>query len=78
MVLFPNIAPYDSLGAVATMGSRHFVPMTEITAERIAKAFRLAMEFFREVDGHGVRQAAHTGAQLIGLHSLVLHFPIIV
>lgn len=30
MVLFPNIVPYDSLGAVATMGSRHFVPMTEI------------------------------------------------
>jgi galactose-1-phosphate uridylyltransferase len=49
MVLFPNIAPYDSLGAVATMGSRHFMPMTEITAERIAKAFRLAMEFFRRV-----------------------------
>jgi len=49
MVLFPNIAPYDSLGAVATMGSRHFMPMTEITPERIAKAFRLAMDFFRRI-----------------------------
>jgi galactose-1-phosphate uridylyltransferase len=53
MVLFPNIAPYDSLGAVATMGSRHFIPMTEITPERIAKAFRLAMEFFRKVNSIG-------------------------
>ena len=31
MVLFPNIAPYDSLGAVATLGGRHYFPMTEIT-----------------------------------------------
>jgi galactose-1-phosphate uridylyltransferase len=53
MVLFPNIAPYDSLGAVATMGSRHFTPMTEITPERIAKAFRLAREFFRKVNSIG-------------------------
>ena len=53
MVLFPNIAPYDSLSAVATMGSRHFIPMTEITPERIAKAFRLAMEFFRKVNSIG-------------------------
>lgn len=53
MVLFPNIAPYDSLGAVATMGNRHFMPMTEITPERIAKAFRLAMEFFRRVHRMG-------------------------
>jgi UDPglucose--hexose-1-phosphate uridylyltransferase len=49
MVLFPNIAPYDSLSAVATMGSLHFIPMREITSERIAQAFRLAMEFFRKV-----------------------------
>jgi len=53
MVLFPNIAPYDSLGAVATMGSRHFIPMTEIRPELIAKAFRLAMEFFRKVHEKG-------------------------
>ncbi len=49
MVLFPNIAPYDSLGAVATLGSRHYIPMTEIKPERIAKAFRLAMDFFSRI-----------------------------
>jgi UDPglucose--hexose-1-phosphate uridylyltransferase len=53
MVLFPNIAPYDSLGAVATMGSLHFIPMTEITPERITKAFGIAMEFFRTVHRTG-------------------------
>jgi len=49
-VLFPNIAPYDSLGAVATFGSRHYIPMTEITPELIVKGFRLAFEFFKRVD----------------------------
>jgi galactose-1-phosphate uridylyltransferase len=50
MVLFPNIAPYDSLGAVATFGSRHYVPMTEITPELIVRGLRLAFEFFNRVD----------------------------
>ncbi|MDP2862153.1 MAG: hypothetical protein Q8N95_05105 [Desulfobacterales bacterium] len=50
MVLFPNIAPYDSLGAVATFGSRHYIPMTEITPELIVKGFRLAFEFFKRVE----------------------------
>jgi len=49
MILFPNIAPYDSLGAVATLSSRHYIPMTEIEPERIAKAFGLAMRFFQSV-----------------------------
>ncbi|RJQ61767.1 MAG: hypothetical protein C4530_05800 [Desulfobacteraceae bacterium] len=53
MVLFPNIAPYDGLSAVATMGARHFIPMTEFGAERIASAFRLAMQFFRRIEGCG-------------------------
>ncbi len=53
MVLFPNIAPYDSIGAVATLGSRHFIPMTEITAERVTKGFRLARDFFRKVRESG-------------------------
>jgi galactose-1-phosphate uridylyltransferase len=53
MVLFPNLAPYDSLSAVATMGGRHFIPMTEIKPELIAKSFGLAMEFFRKVHGTG-------------------------
>ncbi len=49
MVLFPNIAPYDTLGAVATLGSRHYIPMTEIKPEQIAKGFGLAMKFFQRV-----------------------------
>lgn len=51
MILFPNIAPYDSLGAVATLGSRHYIPMTEIDAETITRGFELAMTFFKRVDG---------------------------
>ena len=53
MVLFPNLAPYDSLGAVATLGERHHIPMTEISARRIARGFRLAMDFFRQVETIG-------------------------
>ena len=50
MVLFPNIAPYDSLGAVATMGAQHYIPMLEFTPDRITRAFRLAMDFFKRLD----------------------------
>ena len=46
MVLFPNIAPYDSLSSVAVMGSSHYIPMTEIEPARIAKAFRMVIDFF--------------------------------
>ena len=53
MVLFPNLAPYDSLGAVATMGSRHYIPMTEISVGRVRRAIQLAMTFFRQVDASG-------------------------
>jgi UDPglucose--hexose-1-phosphate uridylyltransferase len=48
-VLFPNIAPYDSLGACATFSSRHFIPMSAITPRQIADAFGLAINFFRRV-----------------------------
>lgn len=50
MVLFPNIAPYDGLSAVESMGDRHFIPMTEFTADHIASAFRLAMRFFKTLE----------------------------
>lgn len=53
MVLFPNIAPYDALGAVATLGSRHYLPMTEIGADRIARGFALAQAFFRRIEEIG-------------------------
>ena len=49
MTLFPNLAPYDSIGAVATMGNRHFIPMAAIEPERIQKALGLAMDFFRRI-----------------------------
>jgi galactose-1-phosphate uridylyltransferase len=48
-VLFPNIAPYDSLGAVATLGNRHYIPMTDFELERLADGFRLAIKFFQQV-----------------------------
>jgi len=48
-VLFPNIAPYDSLSAVATLGAQHYIPMTRIEPQRIADAMRLAMNFFRRL-----------------------------
>jgi galactose-1-phosphate uridylyltransferase len=59
MVLFPNLAPYDSLGAVATMGSQHFIPMLEFTPERITAAFRLAMDFFRRIEAIGHTEAVY-------------------
>jgi UDPglucose--hexose-1-phosphate uridylyltransferase len=49
-VLFPNIAPYESLSACATLDSRHFIPMHEITASHIVDAFCLAIRFFRRLD----------------------------
>ena len=49
MVLFPNIAPYDGMSAVASMGSRHFIPMTEFKSEHIAAAFHLSMSFFKRI-----------------------------
>ncbi len=53
MVLFPNLAPYDAISAVATLGANHFTPMTELDAPRIRRAFALAMSFFRRL--HALR-----------------------
>ena len=53
MVLFPNIAPYDSIGAVATFGERHYIPMTAFEPAHMAAAFGLALEFFKRVDATG-------------------------
>ncbi|MCP4687053.1 MAG: hypothetical protein GY859_03325 [Desulfobacterales bacterium] len=50
MALFPNLAPYDAISAVAVMAARHFKSMTEISAGRITRAFQLAMDFFRRLD----------------------------
>ena len=53
LVLFPNLAPYDSVGAVATLGTRHFISMTEITPDFILKGFDLAMRFFQRIEDIG-------------------------
>jgi len=50
MVLFPNLAPYDSIGAVATMGSRHYIPMSELSPGLIATAFSFALDFFKRIE----------------------------
>lgn len=52
-VLFPNLAPYDGLGAVATLSSRHYTPMAEIEPDRMAGGIRLAMDFYRRVQAIG-------------------------
>ena len=49
MYLFPNIAPYDRLGAVATLGDRHYIPMADIEPQQIAAGFRLALKYFRHL-----------------------------
>lgn len=49
-VLFPNIAPYDRLSAVATLGSRHYIPMADIEPQLIADGFRLALKYFHHLD----------------------------
>jgi UDPglucose--hexose-1-phosphate uridylyltransferase len=59
MVIFPNIAPYDSIGAVATFGSRHYIPMTAFTPPLIASAFGFALDFFRRVASAGHPEAIY-------------------
>lgn len=59
MVLFPNLAPYDSLSSVAVMGGRHYIPMTDIEPGRIAAAFRLAIDFFDRLDAAGHPEAVY-------------------
>jgi galactose-1-phosphate uridylyltransferase len=51
--LFPNIAPYDRLSAIATFGNRHYLPMTEIEPQRISDGIRLAMKYFRHLHEMG-------------------------
>ena len=50
MVIFPNLAPYDSIGAVATFGGRHYIPMLELTADLMMSAFAFALDFFRRIE----------------------------
>lgn len=52
-VLFPNLAPYEALSAVAVMGAEHFIPMTALAPERIAAGFEICLEFFRALQRAG-------------------------
>ena len=53
MLLFPNIAPYDSIGAVATFGAQHYIPMTAFAPAHIAATFGFVLDFFRRVAASG-------------------------
>lgn len=53
MTIFPNLAPYDTIGAVATFGARHYIPMTDFTVDLMAGAFGFARDFFRRVHASG-------------------------
>lgn len=59
MVLFPNIAPYDAIGAVATLSSRHYIAMTEISKTRIRNAFLFVQQFFRRIHEIGHPEAVY-------------------
>jgi len=59
MVIFPNIAPYDSIGACATFGSRHYIPMLEFEVDHLAAAFGFTQDFFRRVDASGHPEAVY-------------------
>jgi len=59
MVLFPNLAPYDAVSAVATLGAQHFLPMTAMEPERMARAFGLAMTFFRRLATAGHAESVY-------------------
>jgi UDPglucose--hexose-1-phosphate uridylyltransferase len=59
MVIFPNIAPYDSIGAVATFGARHYIPMTAFTPDHIAAALGFTQAFFRRVADAGHPEAVY-------------------
>ncbi|MBL0714572.1 MAG: hypothetical protein JJV98_12815 [Desulfosarcina sp.] len=59
MVIFPNIAPYDSIGAVATFGARHYIPMTGFEPTHMASAFGFVLDFFRRVHDSGHPEAVY-------------------
>jgi len=50
MMIFPNLAPYDSISTVALFGTRlHYLPMTGFTPSLIAELFTFCFEFFERV-----------------------------
>ncbi len=53
MIIFPNIAPYDTISAVAVYRDHHFIPMTEFTPALMTSAFSFVQEFFRRIESSG-------------------------
>ncbi len=53
IVLFPNVAPYDALSAVAVMSGRHFIPMMEIEPGLITANLEVCLDFFRRIHQSG-------------------------
>jgi UDPglucose--hexose-1-phosphate uridylyltransferase len=49
-ILFPNLAPYDTISAVAVLGAAHFIPMTRLEPGFIAAGFELCLSFFRALE----------------------------
>jgi galactose-1-phosphate uridylyltransferase len=82
MLIFPNLAPYDSIGAVATFGKRHYLPMTAFTPDLMAAAFGFVMDFFRRIAAAGHPESVYhivnwnymppAGSSLIHPHLQVL------
>jgi len=48
-IIFPNIAPYDGLSAVAVMSGRHFVPVSDLKPDFVGSNFAFCLDFFRRV-----------------------------
>lgn len=50
MMIFPNLAPYDGISALALFGTHlHYIPMTDFTPSLMAETFGFCFEFFQRV-----------------------------
>ncbi len=48
-VLFPNLYPYDTYGAVCVLSDEHVVPLEALTAHAVADAVELGVRFWEQV-----------------------------
>ena len=51
-VLFPNLVPYDEHSAVTVMSQEHYVPLGKFTQSQLFHAFRVCLNYFRQVQRH--------------------------
>ena len=52
-VIFPNLAPYDSLSCVAVMSGRHFIPPDGLEVPLILANLAMCQDFFKTVHASG-------------------------